>query len=59
VIGGDFDTWSFQEDREGLIRELVHAPLKRNVLIKDATHFVLFEKNREQFFEEILKFLKE
>lgn len=42
-----------------MIRELVHAPLKRNVLIKDATHFVLFEKNREQFFEEILKFLKE
>ena len=20
VIGGDFDTWSFQEDREGLMR---------------------------------------
>jgi alpha-beta hydrolase superfamily lysophospholipase len=29
------------------------------VLIKDATHFVLFEKHREQFFGEILKFLKE
>jgi len=28
-------------------------------LIKDATHFVLFEKNRQQFFDEILKFLKE
>jgi pimeloyl-ACP methyl ester carboxylesterase len=38
VIGGDFDTWSFQEDREGLMRALVHAPVKRNVLIKDATH---------------------
>ena len=59
VIGGDFDTWSFQEDREGLMRALVHAPTKRNVLIKDATHFVLFEKNRNQFFEEILKFMKE
>ena len=59
VIGGDFDTWSFQEDREGLMRALVHAPVKRNVLIKDATHFVLFEKHRDQFFEEILKFLKE
>jgi pimeloyl-ACP methyl ester carboxylesterase len=44
VIGGDFDTWSFQEDREGLTRALVHAPTKRNVVIKDATHFVLFEK---------------
>jgi len=29
------------------------------VLIPDATHFVLFEKNRIQFFEEILKFLKQ
>src|SRR5215813_6679345 len=59
VIAGAYDTWSFPEDREGLMRALVHAPMKRNVLIKDATHFVLFEKNREQFFEEILKFLKE
>jgi alpha-beta hydrolase superfamily lysophospholipase len=41
------------------MRALVHAPTKRNVLIKDATHFVLFEKNRNQFFEEILKFMKE
>jgi pimeloyl-ACP methyl ester carboxylesterase len=59
VIGGDYDTWSFQEDRAGLVRALVHAPVKRNVLIKDATHFVLFEKKRMEFFEEILKFLKE
>jgi len=59
VITGDFDTWSFQEDREGLMRALVHAPTKRHVVIKDASHFVLFEKNRVQFFEEILKFMKE
>src|SRR5262249_5909246 len=59
VITGDFDTWSFQEDREGLMRALVHASTKRHVVIKDATHFVLFEKNRMQFFEEILKFVKE
>jgi pimeloyl-ACP methyl ester carboxylesterase len=59
VIGGNFDTWSFQEDREGLMRELVHAPVKSNVVITDATHFVLFEKKRMQFFEEVLKFLKQ
>lgn len=59
VIGGNYDTWSFQEDRAGLIRELVHAPVKRNVVIPDATHFVLFEKNRFAFFDEVLKFLKE
>jgi hypothetical protein len=28
------------------MRDLVHAPAKRSVLIPDATHFVLFEKNR-------------
>jgi pimeloyl-ACP methyl ester carboxylesterase len=59
VIGGNYDTWSFIEDREGLMRELVHAPLKKNVLIQDATHFVLFEKKRLEFFEEVLKFLKQ
>ena len=59
LIAGQFDTWSFPEDREGLMRDLVHAPAKKSVLTPDATHFVLFEKNRMQFFEEILKFLKE
>lgn len=58
VIGGNFDTWSFQEDREGLMRALVHAPVKENILITDATHFVIFEKKRFEFFEAILKFLK-
>jgi pimeloyl-ACP methyl ester carboxylesterase len=59
VIAGVYDTWSYPEDREGLMRDLVHAPAKRSVLIPDATHFVLFEKNRLQFFEEILNFLKQ
>jgi pimeloyl-ACP methyl ester carboxylesterase len=59
VIGGDFDTWSYQEDREGLMRNLVHAPVRKNVLIKDATHFVLFEKKRFEFFNEVLGFLRE
>lgn len=59
VIAGEFDTWSYAEDREVLMRDLVHAPVKRNVLIKDATHFVLFEKQRMELFNETLKFLKE
>ena len=59
VIAGAYDTWSFPEDREGLMRDLVHAPTKKSVLIPNATHFVLFEKPRFQFFEEIAKFLKE
>src|SRR5262249_54694291 len=46
LIAGAFDTWSFPEDREGLMRDLVHAPAKKSVLIPNATHFVLFEKPR-------------
>jgi pimeloyl-ACP methyl ester carboxylesterase len=59
VIAGEYDTWSFPEDREVLMRDLTNAPLKKSVLIKDATHFVLFEKPRMEFFNEVLKFLKE
>ena len=59
VVAGEYDTWSYPEDREGLMRDLTNAPSKRSVLIKDATHFVLFEKQRMEFFNEILKFLKE
>ncbi len=59
VIGGDFDTWSYLDDRAGLIRDLTNAPVKRNVVIKDATHFVLFEKNRFQFYQAVADFLKE
>jgi len=41
------------------MRDLVHAPVKRSVLIPDAIHFVPFEKHWMEFFEAILKFLKE
>jgi pimeloyl-ACP methyl ester carboxylesterase len=59
VIAGEYDTWSFPEDREGLMRDLTNAPVKKSVLIAEATHFVLFEKKRFEFFNEIHKFLKE
>ena len=59
VIAGEFDTWSFPEDRDGLMRDLTNAPAKKHVLIKNATHFVLFEKPRFEFFTEIANFLKE
>jgi len=57
LIAGQYDTWSYPEDREGLMRDLVHAPYKKSVLIPDATHFVLFEKNRGAFFKAIQDFL--
>ncbi len=59
VIAGQYNPWSDPEDREGLMRDLVRSPVKPSALIPDATHFVLFEKNRFPFFDAILKFLKE
>lgn len=59
VIGGNYDTWSYPEDRAGLMRDLVHAPEKKNILVTNATHFVLFEKKRFEFFDDILKFIQE
>ena len=41
------------------MRDLTNAPIKKHLTIKDATHFVLFEKPRMQFFDEIAKFLSE
>ena len=58
-IAGEFDTWSYPEDREGLWRDLTNAPAKKSLVIKDATHFVLIEKPRFEFFEAIASFLRE
>jgi pimeloyl-ACP methyl ester carboxylesterase len=59
VIAGEFDTYSFPVDREGLMRDLSHAPSKRSVLLKNATHFVLLEKSRFELYGAIDAFLKE
>jgi hypothetical protein len=41
----------YPEDQEGLMRDLTNAPARRSVTIQNATHFVLFEKTRFEFFE--------
>jgi pimeloyl-ACP methyl ester carboxylesterase len=58
VIAGEYDTWSYPEDREGLMRDLNNAPIKKQVVIPDATHFVIFEKHRFELFNEVLSFLQ-
>jgi pimeloyl-ACP methyl ester carboxylesterase len=58
LIAGEDDTWSFPQDREGLMRDLTNAPEKKHVTIPHATHFILFENQRFRFFEEINSFLK-
>jgi pimeloyl-ACP methyl ester carboxylesterase len=57
VIGGEDDSWSYLNDRDGLMRDLVNAPQKKLVNIPHATHFILFETKRFQFFDEIDSFL--
>ena len=43
----------------GVFARLTHAPYKRFVEIGQGTHTVMLEKNRKQFFDEILTFLTE
>jgi pimeloyl-ACP methyl ester carboxylesterase len=59
VIAGEFEYYSFPVDREGLMRELTNAAVKRSVTVKNATHFLLFEKPRFELFEAVDAFLKE
>lgn len=59
LTAGEFDTWSYPEDREGMMRDLTNAPMKKSVMIKNATHFVLFEKPRFEVFSAIHDSLKE
>ncbi len=59
VSAGEYDISSYPEDRELLLRDLTNAAVKKSVLIKDTTHFVLFERPRTEFFNQILKFIKE
>ena len=58
VIGGEDDSWSYLNDRDGLMRDLTNAPQKKLVNIPHATHFILFENQRGRFFDEIDSFLK-
>jgi len=59
IIAGEFEFYSFPVDREGLMRELTNAPVKRSVTVKNATHFLLLEKARFELFEAVDTFLKE
>jgi len=58
VIAGEFDTWSFPQDRAMVMRDLTNAPYKKSVQIKNSSHFMLFEKTRFEFFNEVNDFLK-
>ncbi|MEI9986254.1 MAG: hypothetical protein WDN69_25650 [Aliidongia sp.] len=42
-----------------MMRDLVHAPVKHNVVIQECDTFRDLRKNRFQLFDAVLKFLKE
>ncbi len=49
-----------KKDRErGYFAKLTDAPYKRFVEIGEGTHTIIMEKNRMQFFREIMNFLNE
>ncbi|MED4755666.1 alpha/beta fold hydrolase [Brevibacillus choshinensis] len=61
VIQSENDFWSRVEDRERLVEHLVHAPLVKDVLIENATHYVHLDrpdKGRNRFIEEVLQALQ-
>ena len=53
----DADLPSYQA--QAYFKELTHTPYKRFVELGEGTHTVMMEKNRMQFFREIMLFLDE
>ena len=43
----------------GLFAQLKHTPYKRLIELSEGTHTVMMEKNRMQFFRELMGFLDE
>jgi len=59
LVRAEWDQESLAEMVQALFPLLVNAPYKRSVTIGEGTHFVLWEKNRGQLFEEVQLFLEE
>jgi pimeloyl-ACP methyl ester carboxylesterase len=59
LIHAEWDADLPSEQAHGYFRALTHAPYKRLVEIGEGTHTVMLEKNRMQFFRELINFLDE
>jgi pimeloyl-ACP methyl ester carboxylesterase len=59
LIGGDLDVDTPQYMSEAVFSKLSNAPYKRRIIIGDATHTVIMERNRMQLFNEVQQFLEE
>ena len=59
VIAGAADSVVPPEHREALLRDLAHAPVKREVIVPGATHVAQFEHRRDELFRTMEAFLRE
>ena len=59
VIAGAADRLVGPDHRQALLRDLVHAAVKREVVVPGATHVAQFEHRRDELFKAVEAFLAE
>ena len=59
LIHAEWDADLPSDQARGYFAKLTNAPYKRYIEIGEGTHSVMMEKNRMQFFREIMNFLNE
>lgn len=62
VLASERDFWSRPADRDKLAADIVHAPVAKVVVIRNATHFVHLDRpehGRQALIEEMIRFLKD
>lgn len=59
LIVGEWDADTPPNMAQGMFAQLTNAPAKRLVVIGEATHTMLLERNRTQLYREVQAFLDE
>ena len=59
IIHAEWDADLPSDQAQGYFAKLTNTPYKRFVEIGEGTHSIMLEKNRMQFFREIMNFLNE
>ena len=59
IIHAEWDADLPSDQAQGYFAKLTNAPYKRFVEIGEGTHSIIMEKNRMQFFREVMNFLNE
>lgn len=59
IIHAEWDADLPSDQAQGYFKKLTNAPYKRFIEIGEGTHTIIMEKNRMQFFREVMNFLNE